>query len=637
MKIMKNAFNRIICGIMISGITGIEKTMAQQQNSRTYVYGAEQAADLADRFSRLPAHPRLGFVSANGSAHVRNDLSASDYQPYLATLKNEARKIAALPPLEHKMTGRRLLGVSREALRRITALSAAYKITGDAVFLRRAETEMLAVCAFPSWNPDHYLDVAEMSLAVALGYDWLHDELPPASRESIAEGLWRHGLSTAVKEKHDWWVGAKSNWGQVCHAGVTAAALALAERHPKEALFAIDRAFRAFRDSAAVGLAPDGAYEEGPGYWDYGTSYHVVFAIVTESALGTHYGVDALPGFLRSAEYMRHVTGPSGKMYNYADNHDHKRRCAILLWFADRYPEIFGGRSSGFFTEEYAAFTQYPTAYANDRLAPFVFFAGGAHTPDRPENPARPERLAALDFHGSGTSEIVLTRSAWNDKNARWLGIKAGKQPVSHGHIDVGSFVYESDGVRWAIDPGVENYNTLEERGIKLWDYGENDDRWRIFRYNEHGHNLARIAGKRPGLNAAAKIETKELNVESPAVVLDMTAINGVPSKRRFDFAKRETLAITDTFADLAEDAAVVWQMLTYAEADARGRVLTLTQDGKTLEIVAAEEDAVWKIERAAELTNEWDSPVADMLRVSYAVSAGKSGSVRLVTELKSK
>jgi hypothetical protein len=31
----------------------------------------------------------------------------------------------------------------------------------------------------------HFLDVAEMTMAVAIGYDWLYDDLSPASRAAI--------------------------------------------------------------------------------------------------------------------------------------------------------------------------------------------------------------------------------------------------------------------------------------------------------------------------------------------------------------------------------------------------------------------------------------------------------------------
>ncbi|MCL1909729.1 MAG: hypothetical protein FWG05_02205, partial [Kiritimatiellaeota bacterium] len=83
------------------------------------------SADLTNRFANLPAHPRLGHITENGFPVA----SAPDFQPYINALTNEARKILALPAPEHKKIGRRLLTVSRETLRRLTTLSAAYRIT----------------------------------------------------------------------------------------------------------------------------------------------------------------------------------------------------------------------------------------------------------------------------------------------------------------------------------------------------------------------------------------------------------------------------------------------------------------------------------------------------------------------------
>jgi hypothetical protein len=36
---------------------------------------------------------------------------------------------------------------------------------------------MLAAAAFSDWNPSHFLDVAEMTAALAIGYDWLYEEV----------------------------------------------------------------------------------------------------------------------------------------------------------------------------------------------------------------------------------------------------------------------------------------------------------------------------------------------------------------------------------------------------------------------------------------------------------------------------
>ena len=51
----------------------------------------------------------------------------------------------------------------------------AYRLTGDARFLTRAKSDLMAVAASgQDWNPRHFLSVGEMSFAVGIGYDWLY-------------------------------------------------------------------------------------------------------------------------------------------------------------------------------------------------------------------------------------------------------------------------------------------------------------------------------------------------------------------------------------------------------------------------------------------------------------------------------
>ena len=50
--------------------------------------------------------------------------------------------------------------------------------------------------------------------------------------------------------------------------------------------------------------------------------------------------------------------------------------------------------------------------------------------------------------------------------DASFLGVKGGMPKYNHGHMDVGSFVFDADGVRWAEDLGSQNYHSIPE---PLW------------------------------------------------------------------------------------------------------------------------------------------------------------------------
>ncbi|MBT3748852.1 MAG: hypothetical protein HOG34_07685, partial [Bacteroidetes bacterium] len=93
-------------------------------------------------------------------------------------IKLNAYQILDQPLLERVQTGKRILDVSRTMLLRINLLGVVYLLEEDQVILERIDQEVRAVCSFTDWNPSHYLDVAEMSMAVAFALDWPLDQLP---------------------------------------------------------------------------------------------------------------------------------------------------------------------------------------------------------------------------------------------------------------------------------------------------------------------------------------------------------------------------------------------------------------------------------------------------------------------------
>ena len=98
------------------------------------------------------------------------------------------------PVVVHRKDGRRLLGRSREALGRMMHLGFAFRLTGDKRYADRAMAEMKAMAAMPDWNPSHFLDTAEMTLAIAVGYDWLYEQLSPELRQASREAIEKKGL-----------------------------------------------------------------------------------------------------------------------------------------------------------------------------------------------------------------------------------------------------------------------------------------------------------------------------------------------------------------------------------------------------------------------------------------------------------
>ncbi|HEX8529539.1 MAG TPA: heparinase, partial [Cytophagales bacterium] len=145
-------------------------------------------------FANLPGHPRILLLAGEEAAIREMVAPAGGWQKLHQAILTECDSLDGLPPIERVQVGRRLLDKSRECLRRVFYLSYAYRVTGQASYLKRAEREMLAVAAFSDWNPSHFLDVAEMTMGMAIGYDWLHAGLSDSAKVRIREAILKKGI-----------------------------------------------------------------------------------------------------------------------------------------------------------------------------------------------------------------------------------------------------------------------------------------------------------------------------------------------------------------------------------------------------------------------------------------------------------
>ncbi|MGN0852886.1 MAG: heparinase II/III family protein, partial [Kiritimatiellia bacterium] len=450
-----------------------------------------EIARAAVRVAALP-HPRL-FGDAARFESMKMRLAMDEWLRMGAEhVRDLADGMAGTESPKRVKEGRRLLGVCRKALYRINTLAMAYRLYGRKEHLDQAVADLRAVCAFEDWNPSHFLDVAEMSLAVATGYDWLYQDLDPAVREEIATGLRRHGLDAG--RLPEWWIRSGNNWGQVCHAGILSAALALAEPAQADDTGRFIQRCVDFLPCSMKALAPNGNYPEGPGYWSYGVDFNVVAMTLLEETVGSAFGLMDQPGFRETAEYPDLVTGPSGMTFNYADGGSGRGSCYALWWFARRlkrpdllaYCELEAYRKVC--TDVQVRKGKRRPRHTGDRLFAYSLFCVETPPPDLVTK-------APLVWNAGGPVPIVIQRSSWDRAKMTFVGLKGGSPSSNHGHMDAGSFVLEAKGVRWAVDLGAENYNKIEQLGMNLWSAAQDSDRWKIFRLNAASHNILTIDG----------------------------------------------------------------------------------------------------------------------------------------------
>lgn len=522
-------------------------------------------------FDRLAPHPRLllgdGDIAAMRELPSRSENAAAVHARIIA----ECDKILDTAPVERVMTGRRLL-VSSNALQRIFYLSYAYLTTQDERYAARAEQEMLAASAFSDWNPSHFLDVSEMTMALAIGYDWLHDRLSRHSRSIIGTAIYEKGLRASENSGHAWFFRADNNWNQVCNAGMIYGALATYERAPEYCKALIEKCL-ASNPTAQKCYDPDGGYPEGFGYWSYGTGFEVMLVAALQSALGTDAGIAAQESFMRSATFMTYMVAPSGKCYNFYDSGPGASCLPAKYWFARQMndPSVVA------VDEQFIRQGRVPS----DRLLPiYMLFASGLDL-------SHSRLPTASTWVNHGLTPVFIYRGGWSDPDDTYFAIKGGRASSNHAHMDAGSFIYESDGVRWAVDLGSHDYNRLEQAGVDLWNMRQDSPRWEIFRLGVESHNTLTFNGHRHDVNGMAEIVEHHDNQRSKGVSIDLTAVFAADAKnvvRTAELDKNDRLTITDRIANGAQAATVSWNMATEADAEiVDTNTILLRQDGKQL------------------------------------------------------
>ncbi len=536
-----------------------------------------------EKWTRLPEHPRLLLLRGEEEAVHRAVTSNASWAGLHRAILSECDRILPLPPVKRIQTGRRLLDKSRECLRRVFYLSYAWRMTREARYLERAEKELLAVSAFSDWNPSHFLDVAEMTMAVSIGYDWLYGELSEPSRRILREAILRKGIEPSLDARHNGWLQASHNWNQVCNAGMTYGALAIFEERPELARQIIGRAI----DSIALPAKdyfPDGAYPEGYGYWGYGTSFHVLFLSAVEKVFRQDFGLVRSSGFLKTAGYLENMTGPTGDCFNYSDSGSGSGLQPAMFWLAARSKD-----PSLLWVEKQHLAALDAEERRSNRLLPALLLWGVGMDLGKIREPG--SRL----WLGHGKNPVALMRTSWRDPGAIFVGVKGGSPSINHGHMDAGSFVMESGGVRWAMDFGAENYNTMETNGVNLWDRGQNSDRWQVFRYSNRVHNTLTVDDALQKVEGSAAITRVSRRSSFLNAVLDLSSVyRGLlaSAQRGIGIADSRYVVVRDEVETAAagKDTVVRWTMLTSAEVNLGGPgIAELSREGRRLRVEIVE------------------------------------------------
>lgn len=532
------------------------------------------------------AHPRLS-ATPELVAELRSKVADDEHCAEWARLIiDRAEADYNNPVLQYeKRDGLRLLPISWACQERIERWTMAYWITGDKRYADRAWLDIESCSNFPDWNDKaHFLDTAELCNAFALAYDAFYDIYTDEQKKIMRDAIYTKAFIPALDayqgvHPNGYWVTGNDNWTAVCPGGLLIAALAIADEGDYQDVISviIEQTLQSFE--YVMGLFyPDGAWYESAAYLCY-TLHHVAHGLGSlYNSCGTDYNFFNVKGFDGVGNFINYIQGPAEGGFNYHDGSTGYQEEDTFYWYARAM------NSPGFMS----ARKNMATLFNQDKPDLFPY---GLLWYNPKWSGASSEIPLDIYYYSAETGTM---RHSWDGKNDEYVGVHAGRNHIDHDNLDLGSFIYESEGVRWAYDVGADNYNLPGYFTMQGYN---------LYVKRPEGNNCLLI-NPREGylgqyLDAYAPLTKFEGNDDGAIAVFDLSDAyrdDASSVTRGFYFGEdRRTLTIRDEIKGAPANSDIYFIMHTPATAiQIDGNTAILSKDGKQCRVeVASNADSI--------------------------------------------
>ena len=394
---------------------------------------------------------------------------------------------------------------------RLEGMAYAYVLTKDIKYLQLCYEVAVILGGWTHWGPGHFLNCADSSNDFALYYDWTYNgyvELAaqgvtrpngePYDVQVLANILAEQGvhegyystmnktsdhLSPVVGTGGGHYTERVNNWAAVCTGGMAVAALAILgdvnEQYTYEAKYILSSNFKSLVQLGLDCYAPDGSYNEGPGYWNYGTNTFFRMCAALDSAAGTNYGLMDCWGIDTTCYYACYTEDNDSRYFPFHDGSVGSQDTSYFFYVANYFGDA---------TLYDVRLNQINGDVKNASLIDMIYY---------PRDIEINADEVALDYY-SDNIDLFSTRSSW-ERGALFASIIGGYNKVTHGQIDAGDFVYHNGGNIWIYDLGTENYNCTG-----FW---QEATRYRFYVMKPEGNNTIALTSDPVGVPYGQKAE----------------------------------------------------------------------------------------------------------------------------------
>lgn len=574
----------------------------------------KESADSVYRymyFDRADAARILSLASKSRPRILTNEsslLSTLSYVNSDATMQNWKQDIIAkadamlsLDCVEYELVGVRLLSAAQTVLSRCAYLASAYYLTGNATYAARGIEEMLSACSWSDWNvSQHYLDNSELCYAMAIGFDTFYDHISKEDKAYIIERTTELSLAVSVSayqgtfaDMGSEWRYASGNWGAVCAGGMTAALISFAGEEwgmcKDTQSYLLSNAMHSIEYPAML-YYPDGSWSEGTSYWEYTTEYFVgAFLGSLYFSTGSTWGFLRPEGISECLNGFMYLQSESSGTFNFADSTNGFSKSPAGFIFAK-------------LTDDSDAMASWKSFYsiATSQGNPYAVLW---YEPSALTSSALPKDTW-LRSAGAG-----IMKEKWHDTEAAYVGIKGGQNHTNHDNLDLGSFIFDALGQRWAMELGKDSYNI--EGGY--WGLAG----YELYVKRPEGQNCLVInpekgdtygeyyQQKLDSFASVCEFVSKDKGAYMSLDLADANSRDVDDYIRGYYFAdNRKSLIIQDELTLKDSDSTLYWSMHTQAD-------ITIDQDGCGATLTMGEKSLRVTVDTNADLTFSKSAAVA--------------------------
>lgn len=410
----------------------------------------------AEEFEYIKAQTSPEWTEARNYAVIQADASIANYNSSFAADCTDDRKQTQATNFQKV----------------IENLATAYLITDNEYYAQKGVEYMKILAAWETLGFEvANLTTGHWAMGMAVGFDSFYNYMSQEDREFFKDAIKRLPFADTIRAYSGGggvhWITIRDNFMGVIGGGVLSLALAVADEEDLRE----DAAFIAENVIKSLGIAvslfyPNGGYFEGIGYSEYMIGNLCKSIESLFKCCGTDYGFEYAKGFTDAGHFLVYAQSSKYRL-NFSDCDRYFSATYLPYWFGYRYGQTDTAKLWYHINTTRGANLGVYSSYFVDKGIGFE----ASHN-NMPLD-------AYYPLIESGTF-----RSGFDTTTPTFAGFHGGWNGLTHDMLDLGQFIFESDGVLWALDLGGDNYSLPSYFG---------KDGYKVYRKNPEGENCVVI------------------------------------------------------------------------------------------------------------------------------------------------